>query len=101
MKDIQHVSSIFKVLSDPTRLSLLYYIHYAGQHELTVSELAEAAGMRLATASAALRAMENNGTVASVREGRSHYYAIQNEEIHELLHWMGAPHRKDELEHAD
>lgn len=91
-KSIRRMAATFKVLGDPTRLSLLYEIHFAGQHQLAVSELAEAAGVRVATASAALRAMENNGTITSLRDGRHIYYGIESEEIHELLHWMGAPH---------
>lgn len=90
--DIPAWSAVFKILGDPTRLTLLTAIHYAGKHQLTVSELAEVTKVRVATASAALRAMENNGTVESRREGRSIYYAIASEEIHQLLHWIGAGH---------
>lgn len=91
--DIVSWSNTFKTLGDPTRLTLLSAIHYAGQNELTVSELAETTGVRVATASAALRAMENNGTVKSTRDGRKIYYAIASEDIHQLLHWIGAGHK--------
>lgn len=93
--DFPHWTGIFKILGDQTRLTLLAAIHHAGQHKLTVTELAEGTGLRIATASAALRAMENNGTVSSKRDGRSIYYAIANDDIHELLHWIGAGHAHD------
>ncbi|EFG81180.1 ArsR/SmtB family transcription factor [Corynebacterium ammoniagenes] len=83
----------FKTLGDPTRLKLLSAIHYAGRFAYTVSELAEATGVRIPTASAALRAMEVNGTVISQRDGRSIYYGIHNEHVHELLHWIGTGHQ--------
>ena len=46
----------FKTLGDPTLLKLLSSIHFAGRFAYTVSELAEATGVRIPTASAALRA---------------------------------------------
>ncbi|MCI6205876.1 MAG: metalloregulator ArsR/SmtB family transcription factor [Corynebacterium glucuronolyticum] len=91
--DIGRWAGTFKILGDPTRLALLSAIHYAGQNALTVSELAEEIDLRVATASAALRAMENNGTVKSQRDGRRIYYGIANNEIHELLHWIGSGHK--------
>lgn len=83
----------FKILGDPTRLKLLSAIHFAGPFALTVTELAEATGVRVATCSAALRAMELNGTVTSDRQGRSIHYGIADEHVHELLHWIGADHQ--------
>lgn len=86
-------ASTFKTLGDPTRLKLLSAIHYAGRFAYSVSELAEATGVRIPTASAALRAMEANGTVTSQREGRSIRYAIHDERVYELLHWIGTGHQ--------
>jgi len=89
---IERWAHTFKILSDPTRLSLLTAIHHAGQNVLTVSELAETTGLRIPTTSAALRVMEGNGTVAAMRDGRNIYYAIADESIHRLLHWIGSTH---------
>lgn len=86
----------FKTLGDPTRLKLLCAIHFAGPFVATVTELAESTGVRVPTASAALRAMEHMGTVHSAREGRSIRYAIVDPRIHELLHWMGSGHEDPE-----
>lgn len=85
-------AATFKVLGDPTRLKILAAIHFAGQHVLNVSELAEVTGVRVATTSAALRAMEQNGTVSFQREGRVIRYGLADERVHDLLHWIGAKH---------
>lgn len=85
-------SATFKVMGDPTRLKLLSAIHFAGQHQLTVSELAEATNLRLATTSAALRSMESAGIVSCSREGRTMRYGIADERVHRLLHEIGAGH---------
>lgn len=92
LKIAQEWSPTFKIMGDDTRLKLLSSIHFAGPNVFTVTELAEATGVRVATASAALRAMEANGTVRSTREGRSIRYAIADENVHRLLHWIGTGH---------
>lgn len=84
----------FRILGDITRLKLLTALHFAGPYVLTVSELAETTGVRVATCSAALRAMELNGTVACQRKGRSIYYALKDANAHQLLHCMGSEHEK-------
>lgn len=82
----------FRILGDITRLKILTALHFAGPYVLTVSELAETTGVRVATCSAALRAMELNGTVAYRREGRSMFYSIKDENAHKLLHFIGSEH---------
>lgn len=82
----------FKVLGDQTRIKLLVAIHFAGQHSATVTELADATGVRVATASAALRAMEAAGAVRAERDGRQIRYAIADEGLHQLLHAVGSGH---------
>ncbi|SIS54008.1 transcriptional regulator, ArsR family [Corynebacterium appendicis CIP 107643] len=84
---------VFKTLSDPTRLALLSAIHFAGPEQLAVSELSDLTGTKMATTSAALRAMEKTGVVRSIRDGRSIYYAIADEQVHTVLHWIGATHK--------
>ena len=90
MEDHATWAGVFKTLGDTTRLMLLDAIHAAGDNKLTVTDLANATGTRVATASAALRAMEKMGTVRSIREGRSIFYGIADERIHRLLHWADA-----------
>lgn len=82
----------FRLLGDSTRLRLLLAIHYWGQESPTVTELANATGVRLATASAALRTMERTGAVTSERRGQEVRYRLVSDTIHRLLHGIGARH---------
>lgn len=85
----------FKLVSDPTRLRLLLSMHYRGPGEATTSELAEMAGVRLATASAALKNLESHGIVNASKEGREVRYSLVNDEVHHLLHYIGGTHAHD------
>lgn len=92
LRKAESFSPTFKIMGDATRLKLLCAIHAAPHHCATVTQLAEATGIRLATTSAALRAMEAAGTVSSQRIGRTVHYRISDPHVHELLHWFGAGH---------
>lgn len=78
----------FRLLGDPTRLRLLTLLHYAGPGTLSMSELAERAGVRTATASAALRLLTTAGIVTAHRDGRMMRYALTDERVHRLLHHL-------------
>lgn len=89
-QDIEQWAERFALLSEPSRLALLYAIHcYPG---LRVSELAEVAGMAESTASHALRLLRTAGWVTSTRDGRSMRYTLVDEAAHELLHIIGSGH---------
>lgn len=85
-------ASVFKTLSDPTRLRLLIAMHYRGPAEATVSELADATGVRVATASASLVAMADADVIEPVRQGRQVRYRLVDDQVHRLLHHLGATH---------
>lgn len=82
----------FRLLGDPTRLRLLTVLHYEGPGTLSMSELAERAGVRTATASAALRLLTTAGIVTATRDGRMMRYALTDERVHRLLHHLGGTH---------
>ncbi|MGP9722826.1 ArsR/SmtB family transcription factor [Corynebacterium sp. AOP40-9SA-29] len=82
----------FRLLGDPTRLRLLTVLHYEGPGTLSMSELAERAGVRTATASAALRLLTAAGIVTATRDGRMMRYALTDERVHRLLHHLGGTH---------
>lgn len=86
---------VFKVLGDSTRLRLLLAMHYRGPGEATVSELAEAVGVRTATASAALIHMTEAGMIQPHKVGRVVRYSLTDPRIHELLHHLGGTHSHD------
>lgn len=82
----------FRLLGDPTRLRLLMAMHHMGPGTLSMSELADRAGVRSATASAALRLLTAAGVVTATRDGRKRRYALTDERIHRLLHLAGGTH---------
>ncbi|MEU3274194.1 metalloregulator ArsR/SmtB family transcription factor [Saccharomonospora sp. NPDC006951] len=79
----------FSVIADPSRLSLLVCIHYAG--EICVSDLASAAGMSDTAVSQALRLLRAHGLVSAHRDGRVVYYRLTDATMHELIHHV-RPH---------
>lgn len=85
-------TSTFKVMSDPTRLKLLTAMHHLGPSVATVSELAQVAGVSTQTASAALNHMATAGVLTSTRTGREIRYALRHDEVHRILHFIGAGH---------
>ena len=82
----------FRLLGDPTRLRLLTLLHYEGPGALSMSELAERAGVRAATASAALRLLTTAGIITATRDGRMVRYALTDDRVHRLLHHLGGTH---------
>lgn len=90
---------IFKVLGDPTRLRLLLVMHHRGPGEATVSELADAVGVRIPTASAALIHLTEAGTIQPHKVGREVRYSLTDPRIHELLHHLGGTHSHDQHTH--
>lgn len=84
----------FRLLGDPTRLRLLTLLHYEGPGTLAMSELADRAGVKTATASAALRLLTVAGIVTATRDGRMMRYALTDERVHRLLHHLGGGHAR-------
>lgn len=79
----------FSVLADPSRLTLLVCIHYA--REISVSDLAVAAGMTDTAVSQALRLLRAHGLVTGHRSGRIVRYRLADATVHDLIHHV-RPH---------
>lgn len=80
----------FDLVSDPHRLEILLSLHRAPG--ICVSDLAAALGRSENTVSQALRVLRAQGWVTSTRVGRSVSYRLDDETVHDLLHWIGARH---------
>jgi DNA-binding transcriptional ArsR family regulator len=76
------VARMFSLLGDPARLRLVRELEAEG--ELSVSDLAERAGMTVANASQHLARLAEGGLVARRREGRSVIYRIGDERLERL-----------------
>lgn len=80
----------FDLLSDPHRLEILLCLHRAPG--ICVGDLAAALGRSENAVSQALRVLRDQGWVSSVRVGRMVSYRLEDEVVHDLLHWLGARH---------
>ncbi len=80
----------FDLLSDPHRLEILLSLHRAPG--ICVSDLAAALGRSENAVSQALRVLRQQGWVLSERVGRQVSYRLDDETVHDLLHWIGARH---------
>ncbi|MGV0716674.1 metalloregulator ArsR/SmtB family transcription factor [Mycolicibacterium sp. XJ662] len=80
----------FDLLSDTHRLEILLCLHRAPG--IFVGDLAAALGRSENAVSQALRVLRQQGWVSSTRVGRSVSYRLEDEIVHDLLHWIGARH---------
>ncbi len=80
----------FDLLSDPHRLEILLVLHRAPG--IYVGDLAAVLGRSENAVSQALRVLRQQGWVSSTREGRAVGYRLEDEIVHDLLHWIGARH---------
>lgn len=80
----------FGLLGDENRLKILLALHRAPG--ITVADLAAAVGMSDNAASHALSALRIAGVVAAARDGRFRRWSINDREIHDILHAVGASH---------
>jgi DNA-binding transcriptional ArsR family regulator len=87
--DIAAWAQRFKLLSEPSRLTLLLCIHRAGP--ISVTDLAVAADMNDTTVSQALRLLRAAGTVEAHRDGRIVRYQLADPQIGELLSQVAKP----------
>lgn len=80
--DILEISQFFKVISDKTRLSILYLLK---EKEQSVSELVVAINMEQSAVSHQLRILKDSRLVRSRREGKSMIYQLDDEHIFDIL----------------
>ena len=79
------VAELFALLSDPTRLQVLYALLQAPTGELCVCDLAAGLGRDDTTISHQLRVLRNQQVVATRKVGRIVYYRLVDEHIRVLL----------------
>ena len=79
------LSSFFAVLSDPTRLQVLYALLHAQTGELCVCDLAAGLGRDDTTISHQLRVLRNQRIVSMRKVGRVVYYRLIDEHLRQVL----------------
>lgn len=75
---IDHHARILAMLSDPTRLRILYSLSRGG--ELCVCDLADVLGREVSAISHQLRRLRDRGLVSSRRDGLTIYYRLADSE---------------------
>ena len=88
------IASLFAVLSDPTRLQVVYALLHAQSGELCVGDLATGLGRDDTTISHQLRVLRNQQIVAMRKVGRIVYYRLVDEHIRLLLE-LGMTHTNE------
>lgn len=81
--DATNLAERFKLLSDPTRVSMVYALLEAG--ELCVCDLAAVVGASESATSHQLRQLRLAGLVRARKQGRSVYYRVSDSHIRLLL----------------
>ncbi len=79
---ITRVAGIFKVLSDPTRVRIVFALSKA---DLCVCDLASLVGLSVSAVSHQLRLLRSLGLVKYRKEGRLVYYSLTDEHTRHLL----------------
>lgn len=80
--EIEQVSQLFKVLSDPTRLKIMLSLK-AGEKNVTA--IAEAVSMEQSAVSHQLKLLRENRVVKSRREGKAILYSLDDEHVIDIL----------------
>jgi DNA-binding transcriptional ArsR family regulator len=83
MKDGPNIASIAALIGDPARANMLTAL--MDGRALTVSELANAAGVALPTASGHLTRLEQAGLLAAEKQGRHRYLRLSGGDVADTL----------------
>ena len=88
---MDHVSELFKLCGDPTRVGILCAL---SRHELCVSDIAEVLGMTSSAVSHQLRLLKQTGIVRSHREGKAVLYSIADRHVERIFE-LALQHAED------
>src|SRR4051794_17566235 len=83
MKEGPNIAGIAALIGDPARANMLTAL--MDGRALTVSELAEAAGVGLPTASGHLAKLDQAGLVTARKQGRHRYFQVSGPDVAEVI----------------
>lgn len=89
------LSSIFKVLGDPTRLKIIYLLSLS---PLCVNDIVELIGMSQSSISHQLSLLKRKKLIKSEKDGRKNIYSLDDDHVLSLFYegYNHASHRLDE-----
>ncbi len=85
---LYELAELFKVFGDSTRIRILYALF---ENELCVGDIAELLNMSQSSVSHQLRILKDAKLVRFRREGKSIYYALDDEHVYHIIK-MGMEH---------
>ncbi len=90
---VRELAQVFKLLSDETRLRILFYL--AQNNELHVTDLCNRLGQSQPAVSHHLALLRVSGLIESRREGKHNFYSVRTDHFGDLLRQpvLGAPER--------
>ena len=80
---VRELAQVFKLLSDETRLRILFYL--AQNNELHVTDLCTRLGQSQPAVSHHLALLRVSGLIESRREGKHNFYSVRSEHFGEML----------------
>lgn len=80
--NLDKISHLFKVISDPTRIKILYALN---KGELTVSEITSTLNMHQSAISHQLKVLRDADLVRTRREKKYIYYMIADNHVYEIF----------------
>ena len=83
-KVLEHLGEFFKVLTDPTRLKILYAL---GAGELCVFDLSVSTGASVSSVSHHLASLKRVRLVKSRRDGRIIYYSPDDDHVKSIIRY--------------
>lgn len=89
------LSSIFKVLGDPTRLKIIYLLSLS---PLCVNDIVDLIGMSQSSISHQLSLLKRKKLIKSEKDGRKNIYSLDDDHVLSLFHegYSHASHRLEE-----
>ncbi|KAF1295808.1 transcriptional regulator [Enterococcus sp. JM4C] len=81
-QDIEKVSQLYKVLSDPTRLKILFFLKSGEQN---VTAISQAVDMEQSAVSHQLKLLRDNRVVKAQREGKTMLYSLDDHHVLDIL----------------
>ena len=80
--DLEKVSRIFKAISDPTRIKILYALK---SHELCVCDISVILDMTQSAISHQLKVLKDVDLVRTRKDGKTRFYKLADEHVHILF----------------
>jgi ArsR family transcriptional regulator len=84
-QSIRELAQVFKLLSDETRLRILFYLALSENRELHVTDLCLRLGQSQPAVSHHLALLRVSGLIESRREGKHNFYSVRTDHFGELL----------------